>query len=128
VFWNWEVFGKNFLTLFIFIWRLSQNQSSTTMSGLGNFSLSSLGSMSTLGTLAQSAQRLDRLMAGNRSRQQEGNYGRNNSRRSVDDDFFGGRSSDRSRRRSPSPPRVNIKVDFSWKLSILKFTVYRQLS
>ncbi len=63
------------------------------MSGLGNFSLNSLGNMSTLGSLAQSAQRLDRLMAGNRSRQ-EGNYGRNNSRRSMDDDFFGGRSSD----------------------------------
>ena len=82
------------------------------MSGLGNFGLSSLGSMSTLGSLAQSAQRLDRLMAGNRSRQEGSEYGRNNSRRSMDNDFFGGRS-DRSRRRSPSPPRVSIKVEFS---------------
>ena len=82
------------------------------MSGLGNFGLNTLGNMSTLGSLAQSAQRLDRLMAGNRSRQED-NYGRNNSRRSMDDDFFGGRSSDRGRRRSPSPPRVNINVDFS---------------
>ena len=82
------------------------------MSGLGNFGLSSLGSMSTLGSLAQSAQRLDRLMAGNRSRQEGSEYGRNNSRRSMDNDFFG-RRSDRSRRRSPSPPRVSIKVEFS---------------
>jgi hypothetical protein len=88
----------------------SQNRSSATMSGLGNFGLNSLGNMSTLGSLAQSAQRLDRLMAGNRARQED-NYGRNNNRRLMDDDFFGGRSSDRGRRRSPSPPRVNIEVD-----------------
>ena len=90
------------------------------MSGLGNFGLNTLGNMSTLGSLAQSAQRLDRLMAGNRSRQED-NYGRNNSRRSMDDDFFGGRGSDRGRRRSPSPPRVTINIRFLLKFVLCRF-------